>query len=282
MQYGLYIPNYGAQCSARALADLAHAAEEVGWDGFFIWDHLRGGMTRKVDPMVDPWVALAAIAMNTARIRLGTTVTPVPRRHPWKLARETVSLDHLSNGRLILGVGLGEPQEYTPFGQTGDTKVRAAMLDEALEVLTGLWRGKPFTDAGKHYKIEEQTSFQPPALQQPRIPIWVGGFWPRKGPFRRAARWDGTIPLSLDSGSMLLKPKDVRAILAFIQSCRASQAPYDFAVIGWTPGGDPEKAQRKVRSFARAGATWWLESLYLGRDSVEKALARIHQGPPRI
>ena len=280
MKYGLYLPNYGAECSARNLAEVAHQAEEAGWDGFFIWDHLRGGMTKKVDPIVDPWVAMAAIAMSTTRIRFGTTVTPVPRRHPWKLAREAVTLGHLSGGRLILGVGLGGPSEYTLFGHNADPKVLAGMLDEALEILMGLWSGEPFEFIGKHYQISEKVVFKPAPFQQPRIPIWVGGFWPRKGPFLRAARWDGTIPLQL-TDSMLLEPKEVREIMSFIGEHRTSDEPFDMVVVGWTPHDNPDKARAKIKPFIRAGATWWLESLYMQCDSFDAMCERVRIGPPK-
>jgi len=149
MQYGIYLPNFGDEISPRALADLACEAEEAGWDGFFLWDHILYSKTQKLR-MVDPWIVLAAMAMKTERIRLGTSVTPLPRRRPWKLARETVTLDHLSNGRLILSVGLGEPgdAEFGQFGEETDVKVRATKLDEGLDVLAGLWRGKSFSHQG--------------------------------------------------------------------------------------------------------------------------------------
>ena len=171
MQHGIYVPNFGEETSVRSLATLAHEAEEAGWDGFFIWDHILYSKSSSL-PMVDPWIALAAMAMTTERIRIGTTVTPLPRRHPWKLARETASLDHLSNGRLILGVGLGYPPdaEFSHFGEEANDRIRAAKLDEGLHVLAGLWSGKPFRHDGEHYHIKKMT-FLPPVLQVPRIPI---------------------------------------------------------------------------------------------------------------
>ncbi len=278
MQYALYLPNFGAQHSARNLAELARDAEEAGWDGFFLWDHIIA-MAEGV-PMVDVWVALSAIAMNTARIRLGATVTPLPRRRPWKLARETVSLDHLSNGRLTLGVGLGVPEEYDPFGENSDNKVRAAKLDEGLEVLTGLWSGEPFEHHGQAYQVAKIT-FRPPSLQQPRIPIWVGGFWPTKAPFRRAAHWDGVIPLKQD-GDGMLTPQDVVEVLDFIHQQRTSDTPFDVAIINWSDPSDPKAAAEKVASYAKVGTTWWLEALYMQRNSLEELRKRIRVGPPRM
>ena len=278
MRYALYLPNFGAEHSAGGLADLARDAEEAGWDGFFLWDHIVA--EAEGVPMVDVWVALSAIAMNTARIRLGATVTPLPRRRPWKLARETVTLDHLSNGRLTLGVGLGVPEDYDPFGEESDAKVRAAKLDEGLEILTGLWKGQPFEHHGRAYQIENVT-FNPASLQQPRIPIWVGGWWPTKAPFRRAARWDGVIPLK-QSGDNLLTPQDVVEVLDFIRRERTSNAPFDVAIINWTDPSDPGAAAEKVSAYAEAGTTWWLESLYMQQNSLAGMRRRIRLGPPKL
>jgi alkanesulfonate monooxygenase SsuD/methylene tetrahydromethanopterin reductase-like flavin-dependent oxidoreductase (luciferase family) len=278
MRYALYLPNFGAEHSAAGLADLARDAEEAGWDGFFLWDHIVA--EAEGVPMVDVWVALSAIAMNTARIRLGATVTPLARRRPWKLARETVTLDHLSNGRLTLGVGLGVPEDYDPFGEESDAKVRAAKLDEGLEILTGLWKGQPFEHHGRAYQIENVT-FNPASLQQPRIPIWVGGWWPTKAPFRRAARWDGVIPLK-QSGDNLLTPQDVVEVLDFIRRERTSNAPFDVAIINWTDPSDPGAAAEKVSAYAEAGTTWWLESLYMQQNSLAGLRRRIRLGPPKL
>jgi len=278
MKYALYLPNFGAEHSARALADLSGEAEEAGWDGFFLWDHVIN--EAEGVPLVDVWVALTAMAMNTSCIRLGATVTPLPRRHPWKLARETASLDHLSKGRLILGVGLGVPVEFDTFGQDSDNKARAAKLDEGLDILSGLWKGEPFEYHGQAYQIE-RTHFRPPCLQQPRIPVWVGGWWPRKAPFRRAARWDGVIPLKL-KGDNLLTPQDVKAVKDFITQERTSTEPFDIAIINWTDPSDPVKAAQKVARYERAGATWWLESLYTLQDSLENLRRCIRLGPPKL
>src|SRR5262249_5512171 len=168
MKYGFVLP----AGDARTAADLAYDAEQAGWDGFFVYETVWG---------IDAWVSLAAAAMRTERIRLGTLLTPVSRRRPWKLASETVTLDHLSNGRLILAGGVGAPEPgCEACGEVTDRKLRAELLDEGLDILTGLWRGQPFNYDGKHYHVRE-TSFAPPPppVQQPRIPIWVVGAWPR-------------------------------------------------------------------------------------------------------
>ena len=281
MFYGIYTPNFGAETTPRILADLAAEAEEAGWDGFFIWDHMVYSRNQKL-PLYDPWVTLAGIAMRTEHLRFGTTITPVARRRPWKLARETVTLDHLSGGRLILGVGIGDPDEddYGTFGEPTDRKVRAAMLDEGLEILDGLWSGKPFGFKGNYYQVKKCT-FLPPPIQTPRIPIWVGGFWPHKRPFRRAARWDGAFPLN-SGGPITPTPQILRDIQAYIEQHRTSQAPFDLVIMGTTPGNDLKAAHKKLAGYTGTGLTWWLESLYRWRNSIEGMRKRIRQGPPRI
>jgi len=259
------------------MADLAREAEEAGWDGFFLWDHIIAGAEGV--PMLDVWVTLSAIAMNTSRIRLGATVTPLARRRPWKLARETVTLDHLCGGRLIVGAGLGVDEDYAPFGEDCDARLRAAKLDEGLDILTGLWRGEPFEYHGQVYQVE-RTTFSPPSLQQPRIPVWVGGWWPTKAPFRRAARWDGVIPLK-QSGDNLLTPQEVREMGEYIRQQRTCDGPFDVAIINWSDPSDPQGAAEKVAAYAEAGTTWWLESLYMQQNSLEAMRERIWQGPPK-
>ena len=189
MKYAIYSPGFGAFSDPRILAGLAHDAEDAGWDGFFLWDHVLFTMFGNA-PIGDPWITLAAMATATERIRLGTLVTPVPRRRPWMLARELTTLDHLSHGRMVLGVGIGEDRfgrEYSAFGEPSGAATHAVMLDEGLDVITGLWRGEPFSYSGQHYHVEDVT-FLPTPIQRPRIPIWVAGNWPHKKPFRRAAQ----------------------------------------------------------------------------------------------
>jgi alkanesulfonate monooxygenase SsuD/methylene tetrahydromethanopterin reductase-like flavin-dependent oxidoreductase (luciferase family) len=276
----LYVPNFGKGSYARTLAELASDAEDAGWEGFFLWNHLIDERNKRI-PIVDPFVALAAIAMSTKRIRIGTTVTALPRYRPWIVARQAATLDEMSNGRMILGVGLGFPTglEFDMFSENPDNKTRAEKLDEGLEVITGLWSGKPFSYQGKHYQFKE-TVFLPTPTQKPRIPIWVGGFWPYKGPFRRAAKWDGVIPLKLPVRQP--KPQDLRDVLAYIQSQRTNTAPFDVAVIGWGTGRNRVRDAKKIQPYVDAGITWWLESLYGMRDSPKDMRSRIRQGPPGI
>ena len=175
------------------MLDLASEAEAAGWDGFFLWDHLlSGGHT----PVTDPWVVMSALAVRTERIAFGPMVTPLARRRMNKLARETVALDRLSGGRLIMGVGLGffDEKEFSAFGDEGDRRVRGRILDESLDVLAGLWSGEAFTYNGDYLQVAS-APFLPTPLQRPRIPVWVAGLWPNKKPMRRAAAWDGAFPI---------------------------------------------------------------------------------------
>jgi alkanesulfonate monooxygenase SsuD/methylene tetrahydromethanopterin reductase-like flavin-dependent oxidoreductase (luciferase family) len=280
MFYGIYTPNFGAELTPRILADLAAEAEEYGWDGFFIWDHIVYSR-RQLLPLYNPWVCLAGIAMQTERIRIGTTVTPIARRRPWQLARETVTLDHLSNGRLVLSVGTGDPDEddYGTFGEPTDRKVRAAMLDEGLEILLGLWSGKPFSFQGKYYEVNK-VSFLPTPIQTPHIPIWVGGLWPNKRPFRRAARWNGAFPINRD-GPYTPPPDTLREIKGYLDEHRQEETPFDLVIMGATPGNDLKVARKKVSKYSDTGLTWWMESLFRWRNSTDGMRKRIQQGPPR-
>jgi alkanesulfonate monooxygenase SsuD/methylene tetrahydromethanopterin reductase-like flavin-dependent oxidoreductase (luciferase family) len=275
----LYVPNFGTASHPETLAKLAMEAEKSGWDGFFLWNHLVEWDKRF--PIYDTFTSLTAVALKTSRIRLGTTVTPLPRFKPWEVARQTVALDHLSHGRMILGVGLGakESCDYERFGESADNKILAEKLDESLDIISGLWTGKPFTHHGKHYNLEK-TTFIPTPVQKPRIPIWVGGFWPRKAPFRRAAKWDGVIPLKLPED--LLDPEDLREITSYFRKHHPSKTKFDFVNIGWTMGKSKEKDREKVAPFIEAGMTWWLESLYTKRDSPEEMRRIIMRGPPKM
>jgi alkanesulfonate monooxygenase SsuD/methylene tetrahydromethanopterin reductase-like flavin-dependent oxidoreductase (luciferase family) len=288
MKYGVGVPPFSDYADARYLARMAREAEDAGWDGFFIWDHIF--FDPSFHPMADPWVALAAIAMNTQRIRIGTVVTPLARRRPWKLARETVSVDRLSDGRLTLGVGLGDPVQWDFgfFGEERDNKVRAKKLDEGLDILTGLWSGERFSYTGEHYQMEE-VLFLPRPAQTPRIPVWVGGGWDKHAPMRRAARWEGYVPLKMSS---TLTPEEWRDIMGYIRQHRTSDAPFDFVHSGATPGDDPAKAAEIVQPYIEVGVTWWTESVdpwrfglhweaQIPSESIRQMDERIRQGPPR-
>jgi hypothetical protein len=282
MKYGFVLP----RGDARTAADFAAEAEAAGWDGFFVWEPVWG---------IDAWVCLAAAAMRTERIRLGTLLTPLSRMRPWKLASETLTLDHLSKGRLTLAVGLGALDTgFEAFGEVTDRKQRAELLDEGLELLTLMWRGRPFRFEGKHYQIDVSpstfhTPMPPPSIQQPRIPIWVVGAWPSRKSMARALRYDGLLPNVLgEDGKVRMgtaTPEELRQMVEYAHEQRretfAGQTPppYDIVVEGQTPGSEPERVVEIVRPYAEAGATWWLEAMW-ETSNPENVLARLRQGPP--
>ncbi len=282
MNFGIDVPNHSAYSDPRLLVELACEAEAAGWDGFFIWDHLVRWNDRRL-PVADPWIALAAIAVKTERIRLGPMITPLARRRPWKLAKETVTLDHLSGGRLILGIGLGSRSnaEFKAFGDEEDPKVRAGMLDEGLEVLTGLWSGEAFSYRGEHYQIEE-TQFRPLPVQWPRIPIWVAGTWPNKAPFRRAARWDGVFPLGVGQSQLdMMRPDEMRDVIAYVMKHRTGYASFNIVHSGITPGESKTEDAQIVAPYVALGVTWWLENITPERGSLQEMGNRIRSGPPK-
>lgn len=283
MKYGLTLPNVGVYSDARTLSDLARLAEEAGWDGFFVWDTIH--FQAEKNAVCDPWIALAAIAMRTERIKIGTMVAAPARRRPWKMARETITLDHLSHGRFIFGVGAGDGSDrgFTAFGERTDGKERAALLDESLEILQGLWSGQPFSYSGEHYHIEEIT-FLPPPVQTPRIPIWIGGFWPRKGPMSRAARFDGINAFTKrDDGTFGdLTPAEIHQLKRFMDEHRTASTPFDIVTGGRVfDAVHDEQAQAMLSSYAAAGVTWCLENIWPERD-FDSVRASIQQGPPHL
>ncbi len=272
MKYGFVLP-YG---TARTAATFAQQAEAAGWDGFFVWEPVWG---------VDAWVALTAAAMRTERIRLGTMLTPVSRMRPWKLASETATLDDLSGGRVILAVGLGAPESgFDSFGEVTDRKTRAELLDEGLDIVSGLWRGQPFTYSGKHYQVKEFTfpHQPPPPVQQPRIPIWAVGAWPRMKSMQRVLRWDGLLPTKKNEHGKFedLTPDDIRLMKAYVDEHRTETTPFDIIMEGHTPGDAPAEAAAIIRSWDAAGVTWWMETMWEAKD-LDSVLVRIQQGPPR-
>ena len=232
----------------RRVARLAARAEEQRWDGFFVWDHIRySAPTRGV---ADPWIVLSAIACATERLVIGPLITPVSRRRPHKLARETVTLDHLSGGRLVLGAGLGSDnhREFEDFGEVAPPRERARLLDEGLERVASYWAGE----------------FEPRPLQQPRIPVWIATRWPHRRPLARAARWDGLFPIEMPD------PDALRELIAETEALREGGGPFDYVVTN-DAGDDPAP-------WADAGATWCLTGF--GQTPTEAELrAAIDAGP---
>ena len=279
MKYGIEIQ--GGE--PRKVGELAHEAEEAGWDGVFIADALAMGVKGYEEmPWFDTQVALAVIAMRTERIKIGTLIMAITRRRPWKLAREMMSLDQLSGGRMIMGVGLGAAEDDGGFfkvGEAMDLKVRAEIMDETLAVVTGLWSGKPFTFSGKHYRVDEM-SMVPPPVQKPRIPIWAVGVWPKEKSMQRAVLWDGIIPQKYKaSPGDTARPEDTREVALYARKNRKAGSAFDIVAGGSTQTRSRKKAVDKVRPFAEAGATWWIESVWSGETKLR---ARIKEGPPRV
>ncbi|GAB3663879.1 hypothetical protein GCM10027589_27660 [Actinocorallia lasiicapitis] len=243
MRHALYLPPFGELADPDTLADLAELAENAGFDGLFLWDHVA----RPAHPdlaVTDVWTALAAIASRTQRITIGTRITPLSRLRPQLVARQTAALDHLSNGRLVLGVGLGgdDHGELARFGEVTDPRIRAAMLDESLDLLCQMWSGEPVDHHGPHFRAEGGLRFLPRPIQRPRIPVWVAAQTIHQGPLRRAARFDGLCPETTPDG--------LREMLAIIASHRGDLTGFEVAVSG-LQHADPEP-------FRAAGATWWL------------------------
>jgi alkanesulfonate monooxygenase SsuD/methylene tetrahydromethanopterin reductase-like flavin-dependent oxidoreductase (luciferase family) len=245
----IYLAPFDECFDPRLLADLAVRAEARGWDGFFLWDHVA--YRSPVQAVADPWVVLAAIACATSRLRIGPLVTPLSRRRVQKLARETVTLDHLSGGRLTLGVGLGveNNNELEPYDEVLDPRARAQLLDQGLERLAAFWAG----------------TFQPCPLQRPRIPVWVAGRWPNRRPLQRGARWDGFFPIELPS------PDALAEVASELRELRSGSLE-NFDIVADI---DPEDDHRP---WEAAGATWALTG-FGSQPREADVRARIEAGP---
>nr|MDT0664706.1 LLM class flavin-dependent oxidoreductase [Micromonospora sp. DSM 115978] len=234
--------------------------------------------------VADPWVLLTVVAMTTERIRLGPLVTPVARRRPGTLARQTTSLDRLSGGRLVFGAGLGWtlPAEFGTWGEAVMPKAVAQRLDEGLAVLAGLWSGEAVNFRGE-YVTAADVAFRPTPLQRPRPPVWIGCNWPNRTPLRRAARWDGVVPMivNLDDGSWQPSPAVVAEIVDTVAELRESSDPFDVVITGSTPADRPAQARETVAAVGAAGATWWIEGFRPQPGEYEAALRRVEAGPPR-
>jgi alkanesulfonate monooxygenase SsuD/methylene tetrahydromethanopterin reductase-like flavin-dependent oxidoreductase (luciferase family) len=277
MQYGLDVSITGAYAHASFLADLASLAEEAGWDGFFVQD---GILNAASEPIVDPWIALSAIALRTQRLRIGAFMTPLAAYLPWQVARQTVSLDHLSHGRLIFGAGLGfQAHDFAQVGEDADLRRRAEKLDEGLEILQKLWSGEIVSYQGTHYQLTE-AQLASKSFQSPSIPVWVAGQWPHRKPFRRAARFDGMYIATQQANGEPLTHLELQEALAYIKSQRTATSSFDIAFAGETPG-DIEIGAHVAQRYASDGVTWWLEGIWTERGSVEEMKERIRQGPPR-
>lgn len=287
MRLGLCVPNIGEFADVRAVAGLARRAEDAGWDGFFVWDHVVFAFAAEAE-VADTWAVLTTAALATERIRLGPMVTAVARRRPGTLARQTTTFDRLSGGRLVFGAGLGFTldAEFGTWGEPTEPRVVAGKLDEGLEVLARLWSGERVDFHGEHLTAAD-VLFRPTPVQRPRPPVWIGCNWPARKPLRRAARWDGVAPMIIDpaDGSWNPTPAAVAEIVAGVREHRGeltdSAGAFDVVITGRTDAGKPEAAVEEVGLIAEAGATWWLEGFRPAPGEYDAALRRIEAGPPR-
>ena len=267
---GLFLPLFDELADPALVARLSVAAEDAGWQGVFVWDHVR--WREPIVDVADPQITLTAIATATQRIRFGPMVTPLARRRPVKVARETATLDRLSGGRLTLGVGLGSDRfggEFSITGEEVDDKRRARMLDEALPILTAAWSGEPVHHRGEHYTVDGM-QFLPRPVQRPGIPVWVGGYYGRRAPLRRAARYQGFVAAGLEH------PDQLAEIVADLNALRRTDGttdpqPYDI-VVDLEPGCDPAP-------YVQAGATWWLVGVAADAARADLVRAIIRDGP---
>ncbi|MHA7132456.1 LLM class flavin-dependent oxidoreductase [Oerskovia turbata] len=276
LQFG-FVGSFG---SASELVTMAREAEEHGWDGYFTWD----GISLPGMDSYDPWGILSAAAVQTERITLGALVFALPRRRPWELARQALTVDHLSGGRLVLPVGVGvlDDAGFSAVpGQLTSLRERAELLDDTLAFLERSWSGEAFSFDGTHISTREMTISPPPV--KGRVPVWPVGVFPSERSMSRAVRWDGvTVQLRGDRGMDMLTPDDVRAVAGWVAEHRAPEAgPFELVVQRDVPT-DVASATEVARALEDAGATWWIEA---GWDptkvTAESQLARIRQGPPR-
>jgi hypothetical protein len=278
-KYGIALIQFNEFSDPNLVVDFAMEAEKAGWDGIFLCDHLYYSR-EELNSISETWVQLSAIAAKTQKIKIGTYVSPLPRYLPWQLAKMTATLDILSKGRLILGVGLGGPAvEYEAFGGEYDTRILAEKMEESLVIIQGLWLGEPFSYSGKHYKIDN-VCLLPKPLQTPRIPIIIGGEWPNKKPFIRAAKYDGAAPIH-QKFPQELSVDDFKEIKSFIEQNRTSDEPFEILKTG-TGYFAPDQRIKMINSYLDAGITWWLEHVNtLMQPSVEEMRKIVQQGPPK-
>ncbi len=274
MRYGFVLPGG----SSTEQLQLATVAEQSGWDGLFVYE---------TSYAVEPWSLLSAMAQRTERIRLGTMLTPVPWRRPWKLASQVVTLDQLSNGRAILAIGTGATD--AALGTTGEetnTKIRAERMDDAIDMMRGLWEGR-LQFSGQHYAIDLSVRADGVAATmqrvQERIPIWVVAAWPRQKSMRRVLRCDGLLPIVLEDGYRATTPDDIRAMRTWLTEHGARP---DFDIISEGETQPDASGPEKVRPWAHAGCTWWLETRWMLQGSpaeqLDQVRARVAAGPPRF
>jgi len=277
MQFGLFLPPFDELADPAAVVEVAVAAEAAGWDGLFLWDHMLAGGR----PVADAWVTMAAVAHATSRIRFGAMVTPLARRRPWVLARQIATLDRLSQGRLVVGVGLGDDgwHEFSAFGEEANPVARGKILDESLSVLQRLLTGEPLVHRGAQFEIDAP-ALLPTPLQRP-VPVWVGGRWPKRRPLQRAAALQGFFPIFQAtapwSGPDPVVLAEIRADLAI------AGAPGEFdLIVTWDlTGSEPRRLRETLPQVEAAGVTWVLDGIALNSSKADVLQRVVAQGPPR-
>ena len=271
MRLGLFLPPFGELSDPRRVAELAASAEEAGWSGFFLWDHMLAGPGV---PVADAWTTMAAVAAATRAIKFGAMVTPLARRRPWTLARQIAALDLLSGGRLVVGVGLGDDgwKEFSAFGEAAAPRERGLMLDESLEVLRRLLSGQDVAFDGQRLAVHT-TPFVPRPVQDP-VPVWVACRWPRRAPLGRAARMEGCFPIFAGSPDVPAAA-DVSAVRAEL-SQRGVPARYDLVIRCVLRGLGPAARSGALAALEASGVTWVLEGFDPGVPAaeIESAVAR--------
>ena len=279
LRFGLFVPPFAEMAEPSRVVELAKSAEAAGWDGFFLWDHILAvpGM-----PVADSWITMAAVAQATARMRLGMLVTPLARRRPWVVAREAATLDRLSKGRLVVGVGLGDDgwREFSSFrGEVVDPAQRAPIRDDSLDLLRMFWSGDEVRWEGKHFAVES-TSFLPQPAQDP-LPVWVACRWPHQRPLARAARHQGCFPL-FDQGGwdipVFPDPADVSIVRSELIAQGAS-TDIDIVCRGVSTLIEPRERSEGFASLEAVGMTWWLESFGPGEPPVDIVEEVVRRGP---
>jgi hypothetical protein len=289
LKHAIYAPIFGDYGSPQRLVDLAVEAEASGYDGFFIWDHLVFQLDTFLH-VTDPTIVLGAIACATSTLKIGTMVTPIARRRPWKLAKEMVSLDDLSNGRVILGVGLGEPAdlEFGLFGEPVDGKTRSGKLREGLEVFQRLTRGEKVDFSGQHYTVKG-VKFSPPRNRPGGVPIWGAATLPSLIGVERAVGIDGVFPVRVPVGwdperepsvnwpDWWLSAKEFAELMSEVKSLRNADSPFDAVASGRL--GEISGPTDALTDYADAGATWWFEWVDERPNTYKKTLELVRNGP---
>jgi alkanesulfonate monooxygenase SsuD/methylene tetrahydromethanopterin reductase-like flavin-dependent oxidoreductase (luciferase family) len=270
--HGVALPIGGECGDPRVVVELGAAAEEAGWDGIFLEDYVfyQGAATA---PTCDPWAALAALALRTERVQLGIGVVALPRRRPWLVARQAAAVDQLSEGRLVLGAGIGDAGDpgFTHTHEPLDLRLRGELLDEGLDIIAGLFTGEPFSYHGSHYTLGE-VELLPPPVRQPRPPIWIGGGYPNHRAVERALRFDGACMYRREGGHL-------RAADVFELRGRAAGRPFTIAVGGQQRRRDWDEEAAEIESVADAGADWWIEAVEPG--DLASMRGAVSRGPMR-